>query len=1200
MKKLFHQPLSKLGCFTKNHVVSRRVILGALLSLMTLPVFAETSNGIGIFSVSATKLVTFAPGNLQYNIQTSKYSFASEQYAMLGVYNVTGGTITTDGAGQGKENKTGTALAQNIDLFGWSSTESNPRNHYGVSIADIDSYYAGDFLDWGNNVIGDYARNIWRTLTYDEWSYLRTSRPNADNLIAIARIDFAGQPLYNGDAYMNGLILLPDNWEDVKPNGITIKTGFASVANENNFHPNNFFNIEQWKQLEAAGAVFLPAAGTRLHGSSNISPTPVTGINNTRYMGHYWTAKPREDGKAGVFEFNSSKALLSAQKRWGGRAVRLTQDTLPVEVTLPIDKVTSSAGQTVKVRIPITLSSLFGTNGNSPTTITGKSSNSAFTVMPLENVGPGKYELIVHYTPTATDDGIETATITLSSSTLEGHTSFKMTGRHLAQNFVIAAKAGNEWVAMTAKVSNGTQVAVPIKVDDTETPTKATIALNTCQYQLLGLETTNRINANGTAVHLYSTQTQKVLNASTSTTTKTYLNTDATHQNAETSSNALFYEWQLVTNDLIHYTITNCNTQNTANSVLGYSSSTGEWGLYQSSNVVNQEVFLLPIETTLIEKDIEVMEWGTNSMALRFGETAPANMNITLGESTTNVTLKNINSSDIYLVDNLSELTNNNHEVMVISYNGQGTFIRKPIVVNGNVVSADYSTLATEHRDIVVLNGGKLSAGDKHVDFANIYVYPGGKLVLDGKSLGAKQQVYLRGGYSWLNQTTYALPEVYLNGTINFNGSGNMIYDYYIQNYKYYQFCLPYTVPLANVTDEAGVDNFPVWVKHYKGELRAVNAYATSWDYYYGNDFEAGKGYIIAAKPRQVDNVKNRPLSIIRFPLGNNSITSSEADKSVATTAHGINGYKDGTVTANNVGWNFVGNPFLATWNGDIGHKQLEMHYDDKNNWDGSYHWVDSDVKYITIMSAESGSDYAQHVAKNTELKPFFPFYMQETANGGSGTISFTATNRMKKAPIMLSAKTKREAFVQIEIMTGGEKDQTGMFIGEHYSDDIDFDDYEKMFGSSTDNTKLWLMHDNHRMAFEAMSESSAAAYTPLGYRAPQAGTYYMDVNLEVSDLTDVEAIYLSDNLTEVIDYDLLEGAYEFESDATTYNDNRFTIRVVLRNEAPGTATDIENIIGIHSDSESPCKFIYQHRMYIMRNGIIYDATGQQVLTINK
>ena len=870
--------------------------------------------------------------------------------------------------------------------------------------------------------------------------------------------------------------------------------------------------------------------------------------------------------------------------------------------------VTSTAGQTVMLNVPIKLTTL-----QCSTTITGKSDNDAFEITQLEvQSGSGSYSIVVNYTPRQTGDGVETANITLESTDISAKATFQVKGRHLPQNFVIAAKAGNEYVALTAKVSNGTQVAVPIKVDDTETPTKATIALNTCQYQLLGLPTTNaRYTNNGTAVHLFSTQTEKVLNASTSDQTPTNINTGATSENAAKSTNALFYEWQLVTEDLVHYAITNCNTQNTENRVLGYSSSTGEWGLYQYSNVVNQEVFLLPIETTLIEKDIEVMEWGTNSMALRIEGDAPNKIDIAIGDVTDTRSLTNLNSgstSDIYKVEDLTSLTSNDCETMVISYEGQGTLVRKPILVNTDNTGSAYTTSPTRetcaHCDIIILYDGKLIADEamstgSHVDFANIYVYPGGKLVLDRKSLGVKQQVYLRGGYSWLNQTTYALPEVYLNGTINFNGSGNMIYDYYIQNYKYYQFALPYTVPLANVTDEAGYDNFPVWVKHYNGKLRADDAYATSWEYYNDDDFEAGKGYIIAAKPRQVDNVKNRPLSIIGFPLGNNSITSSEADKSVATTAHGIEGYKNGTVTANNVGWNFVGNPFLATWKGDIGHKQLKMHYEN-GKWDGSYDWVDSEVKYITVMSAENGSNYDQYVASNIELKPFFPFYMQETAEGEKGTINFSATGRMQKAPIMLSAKTKREAFVQLEIMADGEKDQTGMFIGEHYSDDIDFDDYEKMFGSSTDNTKLWLMHEGKRMAFEAMTESTAAAYTPLGYRAPKKGTYYMDVNLEVSDLTDVEAIYLSDNLSEVSDYDLLEGAYEFESDATTYNDNRFVVRVVLRNEAPGTATDIENIIGIHSDSESPCKFIYQNRMYIMRNGIIYDATGQQVLTINK
>ena len=1098
----------------------------------------------GIFSVSTTRKVLFSPGNLQYHPKNREWRFAPHQWDNIGTSN----TLT---------NFKNPEYDDWLDLFCWSAEGTN-------SGLDISADFSGNFVDWGNNTISGYAPNTWRTMTIDEWEYLLNGRPNATDLRAAAQV--------NG---VNGWIFLPDNWSC--PAGITFSPGTG--------YANNIFDIDQWLQIEETGAIFLPSAGIRRGNRENTDNTNSYGTNA---YGRYWTSSTISNGGNPYYFYILNDNVWGIKYSSGrnyAQSVRLAQDLHPIQVDATTTKVTSTLGQTISKAVRINISGLLGSN----ITIIGTSDNPAFTVVALENVSSGEQNLIVNYTPTAVTDGIETATITLSCGTIENFTSFTMTGRHLAQNFVIAAKAGNEWVAMTAKVNNGTQVAVPIKVDNTETPTKATIALNTCQYQLLGLN--DRFNANGTAVHLYSTQTQKVLNASTSTTTKTYLNTGATHDNAEKSDTALFYEWQLVTEDLVHYTIINSNTENTENRVLGYSSSTGEWGLYQSSNVVNQAVFLLPIETTLTEKDIEVMEWGTNSMALRFGDAAPANMNVILGETTTNVTLTNLNSSDIYLVDNLSELTNDNHEVMVISYNGQGTFIRKPILVSGDVVSTNYSTLAPEHRDVVILNGGKLNAGDSYVDFANIYVYPGGKLVLDGKSLGVKQQVYLRGGYSWLNQTTYALPEVYLNGTINFNGSGNMIYDYYIQNYKYYQFCLPYTVPLAKVTDEAGVDNFPVWVKHYNGALRAADASATSWEWYYGDNFEAGVGYVIAAQPRRVDNVANRPLSIIRFPLGNEAITQAEANKSVATTAHGIDGYKAGSVTANNVGWNYVGNPFLATWQGSIGHQQLQEHFVN-DRWDGSYAWVDDQLRYITVMSPEDDYDYDQYVAANAELRPFSPFFMQEVADGGAGSINFAAANRLMKAPAQMLADAPREQFVQIEIAANGVKDQTGLFVSESHSNDLDLDDYEKLFGSASDKAKLWLMHEKRRMAFEAMTEQRAAAPIALGFRAPQAGRYTLSLNEQVSTMEGVLAVYLTDHELGITDHDLMYAAYEFESLAAKYNDTRFTIRLVLDDNTGGIATGVDVL---DSKAEGIYKFIYQGNLYIYQDGIIYDVTGRQI-----
>ena len=1231
MKELFHLHLSKLGCFKKSRIVSRRIMLVALLSLLTLPVFAETSNSIGVFFVSQKKLVTFAPGNLQCD-NTNKpakrtWSFASEQYEILGTDNVVGGRIVKDPGDNGYENTIGTDLAPKIDLFYWSETQDAA---YGVSITSYENDLRGSFVEWGNLMSGSAALNPWRTLTSAEWEYLVNRKDARGSLLygvaVITDVKVVGgkngpyeKGPYDNDASkkeygVNGVIFLPDNW--VCPSGITFRSGGSNGTGMSWFNDKgNNFTLEQWKKMEAAGAVFLPAGGFR--STKKLSETHVEyKMYNVQYGCGYWSSSSSSNTTASHLNFNSHSVTVNpANTRIGGRAVRLTHDTLPVEVTLPIDKVTSSAGQTVKVRIPITLSNLFGMNGNSPTTITGRSSNSAFTVMPLKNVGPGKYELIVHYTPTVTTDGIETTTITLSSNTLQGSTSFKMTGRHLAKNFVIATKVGNEWVALTADISgDGIQRALPIVVDTNTTPIKATFAFNFSQYQLLGLTNSNRFAENGTAVHLSPTIHQDtVLKASSYPDTKNGLCAEDENSFAQYYLDHLFCEWQLVSQDLVHYTIINSNQSSgwENNRILGYSSELGAWGMYSPDSTINQEIFLLPVETALAD-NLEVMEWGTNSMIIRFKEDVPLLNSLAiyqtgLGQGRIhNVSILN-GTSDLGRIDNIN-LTGNNCTTIAILQDRTsiGTILRTPIIVSSGTVPVDKYKKDYDHChlcDIVILKDATLTSSCDFINFANIHVYPGGKLYFKERAdqLGAINKVYLRGGYSWLNQDTYALPEIYLNDSIYFKGSNNIYYDYYIKPYKYYQFALPYTVSLGSVTDEAGCDDFPVWVKHYNGALRAANAHATSWEYYNGPNFERGIGYAIAAKPRQVDRVMNRPLSIIRFRLGNEEFEKPiPLPLSVTTQAHGIDGYKEGTVTANNVGWNFVGNPFLSPWKGDIGHKQLIKHNDDKDQWDGSYDWVDSNVKYITVMSAENGSDYDQYVASNTELKPFFPFFMQEAADGGSGTINFAA-DCLKNGPLMLSAKTApRQVFVQFEIMADGEKDQTGMFIGDHYSDDIDFDDYEKMFGSSTDNTKLWLMHEGKRMAFEAMTESTAATYTSLGYRVPRTGTYYLDVNLEVSDLTDVEAIYLSDHLAGVFDHDLLDEVYEFESENTIYNDNRFAVRVVLRNGESRTATDIENIIGIHSDSESPCKFIYQNRMYIMRNGILYDATGQHVLTINK
>ena len=239
---------------------------------------------VGVFSVSPTKYVTFSPGNLQYTQSTDTWSFAENQWEMLGTDNIIGGT-----------------LADTIDMFGWSA--DNTTAPFGVSTSEDNNDYSGSFVDWGTNKIGNDAPNTWRTLTKEEWDYLRNSRPNASSLRGVAEV--------NG---VNGLIFLPDNW--TCPEGITFKSGFHSSYGVDYYAAYQTFTADQWAKLEAAGAIFLPAAGLR-YGSD---------VSVVQDGGYYWSATEYNSNLAYCLRFSSDGADMGGDARYSGRSVRLVKD----------------------------------------------------------------------------------------------------------------------------------------------------------------------------------------------------------------------------------------------------------------------------------------------------------------------------------------------------------------------------------------------------------------------------------------------------------------------------------------------------------------------------------------------------------------------------------------------------------------------------------------------------------------------------------------------------------------------------------------------------------------------------------------------------------------------------------------------------------------------------------------------------------
>ena len=251
----------------------------------------------GVFSVSADKQVTFSKGNLQYTQSTNTWSFASAQYEMIGTDNVTGGSVSSDpNYGDSKE---GTALADKVDLFGWSTGATN----FGVSTSTDYNDYSGSFVDWGTNQIGSDAPNTWRTLTYDEWKYLLNIRPYASSLKGVAQV--------NG---VNGLILLSDNW--TCPSGVIFKSGFHSDWSVEAYGQYQTFSAAEWSKLESAGAVFLPAAGYRYRSS----------VHSVQLHGYYWSATEYNSYNARCLLLYSDGATMHYNYRNCGYSVRLVKD----------------------------------------------------------------------------------------------------------------------------------------------------------------------------------------------------------------------------------------------------------------------------------------------------------------------------------------------------------------------------------------------------------------------------------------------------------------------------------------------------------------------------------------------------------------------------------------------------------------------------------------------------------------------------------------------------------------------------------------------------------------------------------------------------------------------------------------------------------------------------------------------------------
>lgn len=270
-----------------------------------------TANGFSKYRIyvdSDNHQVAFSAGNLQcmkYEDeelnQLVKWQFASSQTSIVGSYG---------------NSRIGNSM-QWFDLFGygtsnWSGSGATAYKPQSTSTVNSDYYNNNLSLssaDWGvynRTTPGIYygttlvTLNKYRTLTGSEWSYIISRTDGSGNkLSGLVRI--AG-------SYF-GLMLLPNtglNGSGTWSNSTDVDVTDLSLTSVKNL------TSSQWDKLEAIGAIFLPAVGSR-NGTS---------VTQENIKGFYWSATNNASKNAKALMFESTVETGNNNKSVGC-AVRL-------------------------------------------------------------------------------------------------------------------------------------------------------------------------------------------------------------------------------------------------------------------------------------------------------------------------------------------------------------------------------------------------------------------------------------------------------------------------------------------------------------------------------------------------------------------------------------------------------------------------------------------------------------------------------------------------------------------------------------------------------------------------------------------------------------------------------------------------------------------------------------------------------------
>lgn len=816
----------------------------------------------------------------------------------------------------------------------------------------------------------------------------------------------------------------------------------------------------------------------------------------------------------------------------------------------------------------------------------------------------------IEYTPSKANV-TESATMTA----VIGSESYNFTvyGRSLPEDFVIVAKVGAAWTALPADATSaGLQQGYSLTLDNTTTPTKATLAPASAvfNYYAKSTKTTDYIRLAGK-------DNSKALWGNATTNIK---------MNAAIGggyATGAPYEWQLTTTDNATYTLHNDNS----NRYLGVNNDK-KWGTHAAGNTASKVLYFLPVDATAAHIGMTVSSWGETSFTFTPSVAIPSHDHVAVecngdsysatmsGSGPYTITISEMDFSEYSGASLVVQWISDEDVVLA-----QGAVLLPIFITGDNTDFSGYDPDILSTTDIHVIDGATLTI-TSNVSVHDMAIEGGSTLVVDTTAGGAAvtfsmNSLHLEGGWSDVGgSSTYDMPRVYINPKSTLTKTtGTVNLDLSVDSRNYYPFAVPFEVDMANVRyvndvlHAAAEYGKHYVIKEYRGAIRAeYGAVDSTWavvPHTAGTKLQPGKGYILTAV-----SVPAYGGGVIRFPMSftnawtakGEQATVSDVTKNVISVTHHTGAATSGGGAAKrHEGWNMLGVPFMSCYtsgtdmydgvgSADLMKGRMTLSGDPAD----PYGWESGDVVYVSVPTHDF-SEYIQTDITSAKLVPGWSFFIQV---GETGNLTFLTTKQREDSdmPIYAPQRTEEERKPVIKtgiILSGNEaNDKTTLLISDRYNSDYEIGaDLEKMFGNGY-TLATYSINNGTRLAFNAMSTSDAKQLIPIGVRFPEDGEYTFSLNERYAD-ADIEHLDLIDYETGVVTNLMVED-YTFTA-TREQNDNRFALNV---QQAMQTPTDIGSTPPDKPDRTR--KIILNDVLYIVRDGLLYDATGKRVTTINR